>query len=108
MLIRVVSKNYGVQEIDLETFNPARCKGSTIYQVVQHIFQSWYDYMTEPGAPGEYQAKYCGDIDQPAIYDVHGAIVQGVETFIEIAQETGIRVWNTRQISALDIEAAFE
>ena len=112
MKISIVSKNYGNQTINTENFSAHMAStGSTIFQVIEHIFNEWFSYNTQPGAPmgKDIIGMYEGECDQPAIYSKKGAIRQGIENLIEAMLETGKDsvVLNTRQIMALDIEAAF-
>ena len=112
MKISIVSKNYGNQTIDTDNFNPSMAStSSTIFQVVEHIFNEWFSYNTQLGAPmaKDIVGMYEGECDQPAIYSKKGAIRQGIENLIEAAQEMGKSsiILNTRQITNLDIESAF-
>lgn len=109
--ITIISKKYGTQKIDTDNFDPSTVsKGSTIFQVVEHMFNEWYDYNTQPGAPGsrDIPGMYYGECDQPAIYSRIGAIQQGIENFIEAAIESGKKLFTTKDIVRMDIEAAFE
>jgi hypothetical protein len=113
--ITIVSKNYGSQVIDLDTFNPlAASPASTIYKIAEHMFNEWYDGRTEPGAPmaKDIQGMYYGEADQPAIYTRTGAIQGGVEIIIEEIQEantaSGKSMFYTRDIVKMDVECAFE
>ena len=113
MRITVVSKNYGSQSINTDTFSPHLVStGSTIFKIVEHLFNDWYDHHTQPGAPmrKDIEGMYYGEGDQPAIYGKRGAIIGGIENLIEACQEMDkpIVILNTKQISNLDIECAFE
>ena len=110
-MITILSKNYGTQKIDLETFNPmSASKESTIWHIIEHMFNLWFDHNTQPGAPmaRDIKGMYEGEADQPAIYIKAGAIRQGIENFLEEVKESGKKVFNTRDIMNMDIEAAFE
>lgn len=112
MKISIVSKNYGSQTIDTNNFNPAFAStSSTIFKVIEHIFNEWFDYNTQPGAPmsKDIEGMYYGECDQPAIYSKKGAIRQGIENLIEAVSEWNKPsvILNTSQIIKLDIESAF-
>lgn len=109
--ISIISKNYGSQSINIETFNPQFASSeSTIFKIIEHIFNQWFDYNTQPGAPmaKDIRGMYLGEADQPAIYSKKGAIRQGIENFIEEVKEKGLKVINTKQVMQMDIESAFE
>jgi hypothetical protein len=111
MKITLKSKDYGNETIDTESFSPQSVSTSSpVFKVIEELFDSWFDYNTQPGAPGEIYSKYYGDGDQPAIYDKKGAIIGGIENMIELLQETGknyVCVTKT-QLNKMDIESAFE
>lgn len=110
MKISIISKNYGNQSINTETYNPMFAAVDTpVFKIIEHIFDEWYSHNTEPGAPmaKDIEGMYYGEGDQPAIYSKKGAIRQGIENLIEIAQESGKPVINTRDILKMDIESAF-
>lgn len=109
--LSIISKNYGSQTINLDTFEPRLASvNSPIFKIVEHMFNEWYDHSTQPGAPmcKDIEGMYFGECDQPAIYSVKGAIRQGIENLIEEAKERDFKVLNTAQIMKLDIECAFE
>lgn len=111
--IKIISKLYGTQEIDLDTFSANNASSnSTIFRVVEHIFNDWYEYNTEPGAPmgKDIIGMYYGEGDQPAIYSKRGAIIGGIENFLElVSEDNGSKsVYTTKDIVKMDIEAAFE
>ncbi len=111
MNVTIISGQYGRQTINTESFDPFRASSSsTIFKVVEHLFNEWYDKYTEPGAPmaKDIQGMYNGEGDQPAIYTKRGAIVDGIETLIEEIKETGKTIVTTKDIQAMDIEGAFE
>lgn len=110
MKVSILSKNYGNQTIDLENFNPMYASvESTIFKVIEHIFNEWFDHNTQPGAPmgKDIQGMYYGECDQPAIYSKKGAIRQGIENFVECVRESGKKVVSTKDIVKMDIESAF-
>lgn len=110
MQLTIISKLYGTQRIDTDKieqcFNPA----CTIFKIVEHLFNEWYIYATQPGAPmnKDIVGMYNGEADQPAIYSKSGAICQGIEGFIELASDDTKEVYTTRDIMNMDIECAFE
>jgi len=107
----IISKNYGRQTINVETLDASTVSmDSTIWKIVEHMFNEWYDYNTQPGAPmgKDIEGMYYGEGDQPAIYSKRGAIQQGVETLIDFLREDPKPIINTKQILAMDIECAFE
>jgi len=111
MNIKVISKLYGSQFINIETFNPLMAStDSTIFKIIEHIFNDWYDHNTQPGAPlaRDIQGMYYGEGDQPAIYSKKGAIRQGIENFIEEVKEANQTIFTTNDILKMDIETAFE
>lgn len=112
MKVTIISKNYGTQVIDTDTFDAGYAStSSTIFKVIEHIFNEWFEYRTQPGAPmnKDILGMYEGECDQPAIYSKKGAIRQAIENMIEELLEDGkeaIRL-TTAQIVKMDIEAAF-
>jgi hypothetical protein len=113
MKITIVSKLYGRQTIDTDNFIASYAStSSTVFQVIEHIFNDWFDYNTQPGAPmgRDIEGMYYGEGDQPAIYSKKGAIRQGIESLIELLQETEKPsvIVTTKDIMKMDIEAAFE
>ncbi len=110
--LTIKSKNYGTQVItDVENFAAETAsKNSTVFLIVKHIFNEWYNYNTQPGAPmaKEIPGMYFGECDQPAIYTVTGAIYGGIQNLIEIALEEGKSFLTTKDIMKMDIECAFE
>jgi hypothetical protein len=110
MKITILSKNYGSQVIDTDTF-VARfaATNSTIFKIIEHIFDEWFEYSTQPGAPmnKDIQGMYYGECDQPAIYSKKGAIRQAIENLIEEVTESGKKLLTTKDIVKMDIEAAF-
>lgn len=111
MKTTIISKNFGTQTIDTDTFNPYLVSSSsTIFKVIETIFNRWFEYSTQDGAPmaKDIEGMYYGEADQPAIYNKRGAIIGGIENFIEEVIDRGLHVVNTKQICQMDIEAAFE
>lgn len=109
MTIKFVSKNFGSQTIDTENYNPSIASvHSPIFQMVEYMFDEWYE--SRAANDREIIAMYNGDGDQPAIYSKKGAIRQGIETVIEIAEESKkpSMVVNSRDLMKMDIESAFE
>ena len=111
--IKIISKLYGTQEIDLDTFSAEHASSnSTIFRVIEHMFDRWYEYNTEPGAPmaKDIMGMYYGEADQPAFYYKRGAIIDGIENFLElVSEDNGSKyVYTTKDIVKMDIEAAFE
>ncbi len=107
----IISKNYGKQTINIETFNPMfASKDSTIFKIVEHVFEQWFSHNTQPGAPmaKDIKGMYFGECDQPAIYSINGAIRQGIENLIEEIKERDLHTVTTAQILKMDIECAFE
>lgn len=110
MKITILSKNYGNQSIDTDKFSPhLAAADSTIFKVIEHVFNDWYDHNTQPGAPmaKDIQGMYYGEGDQPPIYTRAGAIRQGIENLIEEAQENNKCLLTTGAIIKMDIESAF-
>lgn len=112
MRFTIISKNYGTQSIDTEKFNPQLASTeSTIFKVVEHIFNEWFDHNTQPGAPlgKDIEGMYYGECDQPPIYSKKGAIRQGIENVIEHLIDTGKEYCKltTRDLQKIDVEAAF-
>lgn len=112
MQLTIITKNYGTQHINTDTFAPMMASaGSTIFKAIEHIFNDWYESRTKPGCAmaRDIVGMYNGDGDQPAIYHKSGAIRGGIETFIEIAEENKSKnIYNSRDLNMLDIESAFE
>ena len=111
MKITVKSKLYGTQVIDTETFIARFASASsTIFKIIEHVFDEWYEWHTQPGAPmnRDIVGMYNGECEQPAIYSRKGAIRQGIENFIEECIETGRTFVTTKDIQKMDIECAFE
>ena len=111
MKTTIISRNYGSQVIDTETFNPSFASASsTVFKIIEHIFNDWFDHATEPGAPmsRDIQGMYNGEVGQPAIYYKRGAIIGGLEILIEEITERGLKIVNTRDIQKMDIECAFQ
>jgi hypothetical protein len=112
MKLTILSKNYGSQVIDTENFDAwFASASSTIFQIVEHIWNEWFTHNTQPGAPmsKDIQGMYYGECDQPAIYSKKGAIRQGIENIIEYVTESEkpSMVLNTRDILKIDVESAF-
>jgi len=108
--VSIISKNYGNQTINLDSFNPmCAAMDSSIFKIIEYIFDKWYDYNTQPGAPmcKDIEGMYYGEGDQPAIYSKKGAVRQGIENMIEEIRESGKKVVTTADILKMDIEAAF-
>ena len=111
MKITILSKKYGSQVINTDTFQAHKASSkSTAFQIIEHIFNDWYDHNTQPGAPmgTDIQGMYYGEGDQPAIYTRSGAIRQGIEIMIDEATETNRTLITTKDIIKMDIEAAFD
>lgn len=111
MKLTVISKNYGNQTINTDTYIPEYAACDTpLFKIIEHIFSEWYNHNTQPGAPmgKDIQGMYFGEGDQPAIYSVKGAIRQGIQNLIDLAVESGKQIFNTADIVKLDIESAFE
>lgn len=109
--ITIQSKNYGTQRININSFNhEMAATSSTIFKVVEHIFNDWFDHNTQPGAPlaKDIEGCYFGYCDQPAIYSKKGAIREGIGNLINEAIESGKSLLTTKDILKMDIEAAFE
>lgn len=107
----IISKKYGKQTINVETFNPMfASKDSTIFKVVEHVFNEWFSHNTQPGAPmaKDIKGMYFGECDQPPIYSISGAIRQGIENLIEEIKAESLSVVTTAHIMKMDIECAFE
>lgn len=110
MIVTILSKQYGSQKINLETFAPHMAPTScTAFKVVEHMFDQWYEHNTQPGAPmgKDIIGMYEGEGDQPAIYSKKGAIRQGIENLIEEVRESGRQLITTKDVLKMDIEAAF-
>ena len=110
MKLTLISRNYGTQTIDTETFRPYRAGDeSTIFLIVEHIFETWMET-----APQSAIEPYQHDYDQPAIYSIAGAITHGIELLIESAEmlaasrKVEALTLTTREIQNMDIECAFE
>ena len=102
-----IKSNYGSQVIDTDNFSPSvePCS-SVIYRMIEDRFNKWFADIVH--YKKDYIGMYQGEGDQPAIYTKSGAIVGGMETFIELANELGRSVLNEYDIYNMDIEAAFE
>ena len=86
MNLVIISKNYGNQSIDTNTFDELSVsRFSTIYR-------------------GMYESEY----DQPPIYGKVGAIRDGISILVQEAIELGKSVITTKDIIKFDIECAFE
>ncbi len=111
MNIKIISKNYGNQEIDTDIYKPTlAAPESPVFKIIEHIFNTWYDHNTQPGAPmgKDIKGMYYGEGDQPPIYTRKGAIRQGIEAMIQEAQDNNRTLLNTRDILKMDIESQFE
>jgi hypothetical protein len=111
MNLVIISKNYGNQNIDTNTFDELSVsRFSTIYRIVEHIFNEWYEDSTESGRPlcNDIKGMYEGEYDQPPIYGKVGAIRDGISILIQEAIELGKSVITTKDIITFDIECAFE
>lgn len=109
--ITVKSTKFGIQQINLDEFDPSMASpSSAIFKEIEAMFDKWFEHSTAPGAPmgRDILGMYNGEGDQPAIYSRRGAIIQGIETFIELAQDAAKPVITTQDILAMDIETAFE
>jgi hypothetical protein len=112
MNISLITKNFGSQSINTDTFDPSRVSSSsTIFKAIEWIFNEWYEHNTQPGAPLGKDIICCyngwGD-GEPAIFSKRGAIIGGIENLIEYALESKKQVFNSRELRAIDIECAFE
>lgn len=112
MKITIISKTFGMQTIDTDTFNSFFVSSSsTIFKCVEHIFNEWFDKYTQPGAPmaKDIEGMYYGECDQPAIYTKRGAIIEAIENMIAELLESNKEsvVLNTRQLLSMDLEATF-
>ncbi len=108
----IISKNYGTQTIDLAEYDPYYASSSsTIFKIVEHMFNDWWDKYTEPGAPLWKDRIGCyngwGE-DEPAIFSKKGAIIGGIEIIIELAQEENLSRLTTADILKMDVECAFQ
>lgn len=111
MRITIISKNYGIQTVNTQSYIPMRASTeSTLFRVIEHLFNDWYEYSTQPGAPmgRDIEGMYYGEGDQPPIYSKKGAIRQGIEHLIEWAVEENKSLLTTKDIIKMDIETAFE
>jgi hypothetical protein len=111
MKLQIITKNFGTQNIDTDNFDEnSVSKNSTIYKIVEHLFNEWYDYNTQDGSPmgRDYKGMYNGECDQPAIYVKSGAIIDGISVLIAEAIELGKSVLTSKEIAKFDIECAFE
>ena len=111
MKLKIITQNYGTQNIDTDIFDEnSESQNSTIYKIVEHIFNEWYDYNTQDGSPmgNDYKGMYNGEYDQPPIYMKSGAIRDGISVLISEAIELGKSVLTTKEIVKFDIESAFE
>lgn len=109
--LTIISKNYGSQSINVDTFNPEMASASsTVFKIVEHMFNEWFDHNTQPGAPlaKDIEGCYFGYCDQPAMYSKKGAIRQGIENLIQEAIELGKSILTTKDILKMDIECAFD
>ena len=110
MKITLVTKNFGNQTINADSFNPLFVSPSTpIFKAVEYIWEKWFEESTENGAPMSKDIKgmYFGESDQPAVYTKRGAICQAIEDMINLCIETKQTIVNTRQLLNMDLEAAF-
>ncbi len=110
--LTIISKNYGTQTIYVESYDPwMAATNSTLFKIIEHMFNDWWDKHTEPGAPLWKDVIGCyngwGE-DEPAIFSKKGAIRGGIEMLIELAQEENLSVVTTKDILKMDIECAFE
>lgn len=109
--VTIKSKMYGFQTINIDTFDANRVSSdSTIFKVVEHLFNDWFEHNTQPGAPCGKDIEFCyyGDSDEPAVYSKRGAIIQGIEEIIEFVRDSGRQLITTKDILNMDIEAAFQ
>ena len=106
--LTIISKNYGTQKIWIDSFDSNKAsKLSTIYKVVEHIFNDWYSHASagQPDVVGCYNGW--GE-DEPALYSKVGAIRQGIGDLIDYAIENKLSVMTTKQIQNIDLEATFQ
>lgn len=106
MQLTLISRNYGTQTIDTQTFRPLRARtDSTIYQIVEHIFEQWFE-----NAHSSQVAPYQHNYEGGAAYNKRGAINQAMDLIIDIAEERDVEALTitTRELQNWDIEAAFE
>lgn len=109
MKIKFISKTYGIEFIDTDTYEPIKAKtSSTIFKCVEYLFEKWFET-----AQSEYRAMYLGEEDCPAIFTRKGAIRNGIELFIENIVETFegndfLTLDTCHLLKYLDIEAAFQ
>lgn len=109
--LTIISKNYGKQIINIDSYIPQYATtDSTAFKVVEYVFNEWFDYNTQPGAPlaKDIEGTYFGYCDQPAIYSKKGAIREGIEIMISEAIESGKSIITTKDIVKMDIECAFQ
>lgn len=109
MTIKFVSKNYGSQVIDTESYAPWKASvSSPLFQMIEYLFDEWYE--SRASNDREIVAMYNGDGDEPACYSKKGAVRGGIEVAIEIAQESkkDFMVITSRDLMKMDIECAFE
>jgi hypothetical protein len=107
MTTQIISKVYGKQVIDSENYTSFDLrKGTVIYNIVNHLFNEWYDNYSQRNR--EIRGKYFGEMDQPAIYSVEGAIMQGMLNLMDEIAYLNKAVVTTKDIVKMDIECAFE
>ena len=104
MLLTIVSKNYGTQTIDTDTFSGrAQKSSSTIYQICEHLFNQWaencHPFALEPYQSWDEQASH---------FSKRGAILAAMDMILEVAEERKASKITTRDIQNMDIEASFE
>ena len=110
MKITIITRRFGSQVIDTETFIPERAAASsTIFKCFEFIFDNWYEAATAPGVGmgKDIEGMYCGEGDQPAIYSRRGAIIEAMEILIEDAQENSKSLYTSRDLQKLDVEGCF-
>jgi hypothetical protein len=60
MKTTIVSKKYGSQVIDLESVKVSDFKtNSTVFKIVEYLFNEWFEYNTQSGAPLAKDIKGC-------------------------------------------------
>jgi hypothetical protein len=109
--LTIKSKNFGFININPDTFNPTMAsRDSSIYKLVEYVFNKWFTDNTQNGAPlaREIELCYFGSCEQPAMYSISGAIRQGIETIIEHMVESNITYITTKELNSVDIESAFQ
>lgn len=109
MQVSIISKNYGRQTIDSDNTFSVFNENSTVFKIVEHLFNEWFKHNTEPGAPmrESIEGMYYGDCDQPATCDIRGAIEDGIEIALEEIRTLGKKVISTKDFLNMDIESAF-